>query len=122
MSWHWLADALVVVHVAFVAFVVLGGFLALRWRRVVWAHVPAAIWGVAVEYAGWVCPLTPLEQSLRIRAGESGYDAGFIEHYILPVLYPIGLTRPAQWVLGTIALSANLIAYGLFIRQGPRRR
>src|SRR5512144_911769 len=101
MLYQRLADLVVVIHFAFVLFVVLGAFLVLRWPRLAWVHLPAAVWGVLIEYAGWICPLTPLEHWLRRAAGESGYEGGFVEHYIIPVLYPLGLTRMTQWVLGT---------------------
>src|SRR5207253_3989710 len=94
MLYRLLADCVVLLHVAFVVFVVLGGFLTWRWRGVVWAHVPCALWGIAIEYGGWVCPLTPLENALRARAGLEGYAGGFVEHYVIPVLYPAGLSRP----------------------------
>jgi hypothetical protein len=115
-----LADLVLVVHLAFVVFVVLGGFLVLRWRWVAWLHVPAAIWGILIEYAGWICPLTPLENFFRQRGGETGYSEGFIQHYILPVLYPGALTRGTQIVLGSLALLVNLIAYGLVIARRKR--
>jgi NhaA family Na+:H+ antiporter len=111
-----LADAVVLLHLAFVAFVVAGGFLALRWRRLVWLHVPAALWGVAIELGGWVCPLTPLEQALREAGGGAGYPGGFIEHYLLPVLYPPGLTRAVQLALGLAVLAVNAPAYALLWR------
>ncbi|HYS59869.1 MAG TPA: DUF2784 domain-containing protein, partial [Gemmatimonadales bacterium] len=117
MVYRILADAVVLVHAAFVAFVVLGGFLAWRWRWVVWLHVPCALWGVAIEYAGWICPLTPLENALRARAGLEGYRGGFVEHYVIPALYPAGLARPTQVVLGTIVLVVNLVAYGMLLRR-----
>src|SRR5260370_10246419 len=120
MLYRGLADVVVLVHTAFVVFVVLGGFLAWRWRGVVWAHAPCALWGVAIEYGGWVCPLTPLENYLRARAGLAGYAGGFVEHYLIPVLYPAGLTRPTQAVLGTLALVVNLVAYGALLRRGLR--
>jgi Protein of Unknown function (DUF2784) len=110
-----LADLVLVVHLAFVLFVVLGGLLVLRWPRLAWLHVPAAVWGVLIEYTGWICPLTPLENSFRVRGGVAGYSGGFIEHYIQPVLYPAGLTRGTQLVLGSLALLVNLTAYGLVI-------
>ena len=91
-----MADLVVVVHFLFVLFVVLGGLLVLRWPRVAYFHVPAAVWGAAIELGGWICPLTPLENSLRQQAGGTGYSGGFIEHYILPVLYPSALTRDIQ--------------------------
>lgn len=120
MIYRALADLVLVVHLAFVVFVVLGGFLVLRWRWVAWLHVPAAVWGILIEYAGWFCPLTPLENFFRQRGGEAGYSEGFIQHYILPVLYPGQLTRGTQIVLGSLALLVNLIAYGLVIARRKR--
>ncbi len=90
---------------------VLGGLLALRWPRVVWLHVPAVIWGALVEFTGWICPLTPLENRLRRASGETGYQGDFIAHYILPALYPNGLTRTDQLVLGGMALALNVVIY-----------
>jgi hypothetical protein len=116
-----LADLVLVVHLAFVLFVVLGGLLVLRWPRVAWLHVPAAIWGVMIEYTGWICPLTPLENSLRMRGGEAGYSGGFIEHYIQPLLYPAGLTRSTQVVLGSLAVVLNLTAYAIVLSRIRRR-
>ena len=121
MIFRLLADLVVLCHALFVAFVVLGGFLAWRWRWVAWAHVPAALWGVAIEYAGWICPLTPLENSFRTRAGQEGYSGGFIEHYIIPLLYPAGLTPLRQLVLGSFALAVNLVAYGVLVRRALRQ-
>jgi hypothetical protein len=106
-----LADLVLLVHAAFVVFVLAGGFLVRRWPKVVWLHAPAAIWGVAVEYAGFTCPLTPLETALRERAGEAGYRGGFIEHYVEGLLYPTGLTRELQIALGTCALIVNVVVY-----------
>lgn len=109
----FLADAVVLVHFGFVLFVVLGGFLVLRWRWLAWLHLPAAAWGALIEFAGWICPLTPLELWLRRTGGEAGYSGGFIEHYLLPVLYPAALTREVQIALGLGVLAVNLIAYAL---------
>ena len=120
MVYRALADCIVLVHAAFVAFVMLGGFFAWRWRAVLWAHVPAAVWGAAIEFAGWTCPLTPLENALRARAGLEGYRGGFVEHYVIPLLYPAGLTRPAQAVLGTLVVAVNVVAYTVFIRRTLR--
>src|SRR5437588_12535405 len=120
MAYRLLADAVVLLHTAFVAFVVLGGFLAWRWSRIAWLHVPCALWGAVIEYQGWICPLTPLENDLRRRAGLTGYAGGFVEHYVLPVLYPAGLTRPAQALLGTLVVIVNLIAYGVLLRRALR--
>lgn len=120
MIYRAFADAVSVVHLAFVLFVVLGGLLVLKWPRLAWLHVPAAVWGVLIEYRGWICPLTPLENSLRARGGEAGYSGGFIEHYVQPVLYPAGLTRGTQIVLGSLALLVNLIAYGVVVARKSR--
>lgn len=117
MVFRWLADLTVGLHFAFVVFVVLGGLIALRRPRAAWLHLPAALWGVLVEYAGWICPLTPLEQWLRLRAGQAGYGGGFVEHYLLPVLYPAGLGRPSQWLLGTLILAINAAIYGWLLRK-----
>jgi len=97
--------------------VVLGGLLVLRWPWVGLLHIPAAIWGVLIEYTGWICPLTPTENALRLRGGEAGYSGGFIEHYVQPLLYPHGLTRGAQIVLGSLALLVNLAAYGVVVSR-----
>jgi hypothetical protein len=121
MLYRWLADAVVVLHGAFVVFVLVGGFLALKWPRLRWIHFPAAVWGVLIEYAGWVCPLTPLENVLRERAGEAGYTGGFVEHYILQALYPGHLTSAVRWVLGSLALMVNVAAYALVWRRTRRR-
>jgi len=115
-----LADLVLVVHLTFVLFVVLGGLLVLRWPRAAWLHIPAAIWGVLIEYTGWICPLTPLENSFRARGGEMGYSGGFIEHYIQPLLYPAGLTRGTQIALGSFVLLLNLGAYGILLTKGKK--
>ncbi len=122
VTFRLLADVTVLLHGAFIAFVVVGGLLAWRWRRVVWVHVPCALWGAMVELAGWVCPLTPLENAFRARAGEAGYRGGFIEHYLVPAIYPAGLTRAHQVVLGAAVLAINVVAYGLLIRRGASPR
>ena len=120
MIYRLLADAVVVLHVCFVLFVIFGGFLLRRWPKLIYAHIPAAIWGVLIEFGGWVCPLTPLENSLRVRGGQQGYQGDFIDHYILPALYPHGLNRNIQAVLGAFALTVNVIAYTAYVRS--RRR
>jgi hypothetical protein len=117
MFFRGAADLVLVVHLAFVLFVVLGGLLALRWRRVAWVHVPVALYGATIEFLGFVCPLTPLEVWLRRRGGEAGYEGGFIEHYIVAVLYPRGLTREIQLVLGTAVLVLNGIVYLVWWRR-----
>lgn len=112
-----LADLVVVVHCAFVLFVVGGGFLVLIRPRLAWVHVPVALWGAAIEFGGWICPLTPLENRLRRAAGEAGYSGGFVEHYLLPTLYPEGLTRGQQLGLGLGVLLVNTAAYALVVRR-----
>jgi hypothetical protein len=115
--WGVLADAALVLHVAFVTFVVLGGLLVLRRRWVAWLHVPCALWGAWVEVAGWICPLTHLEVAWRGRAGEAGYAGGFLEHYVTPTLYPPGLTREMQVGLGLAVVLLNLAVYGVVWRR-----
>ena len=112
MLYGVLADLVVIIHLAFVVFVLFGGLLVLQWRRVRWLHLPAVAWGAAVEFGGWICPLTPLEIWLRMQGGESGYSSDFIEHYILPLLYPADLTREVQIVLGAMVVAINLAIYG----------
>jgi hypothetical protein len=106
-----LADAVVIAHAAFVLFAVFGGLLVLRRQWLGWLHVPAVLWAALVETAGWFCPLTPLENLLRDRAGEDTYQSDFIEHYIMPVLYPAVLTREIQMVLGLAVLLINVGVY-----------
>ena len=112
-----LADLVVGIHFAFVLFVVLGGLLTVKWRRVMWLHVSAAFWGAVVEFSGWICPLTPLEIWLRRKAGEAGYRSDFVARYLLPVLYPEGLTRGMQIVLGVSVVAVNLAIYGWVLRS-----
>jgi len=111
-----LADALVIVHLLFVVFVVAGGFLLVRWPRLAWLHLPAATWGALIEFTGGICPLTPLENRLRAMGGESVYSGGFVERYLLPVLYPGALTWRVQLVLGGLVVGVNLVAYALAYR------
>jgi Protein of Unknown function (DUF2784) len=101
-------------------FVVGGGLLVVHWPRLAWVHLPASAWGVLIEFAGWICPLTPLENYLRQRSGESAYQGEFIEHYVLPLLYPAHLTRGGQIWLGTIALAINVLVYWQVIRKTSR--
>ena len=112
-----LANLVVAAHLAFVAFVVLGGLLVLRRPRVAWAHVPCALWGAAVELMGWTCPLTPLENALRRRAGEGAYGASFLEQYLIPLLYPGALTRELQLALGVGVVVLNAVVYALVWRR-----
>jgi hypothetical protein len=111
MSYRLLADVVLVIHAAFVVFVMLGGIAVLRWPRLAWVHLPAAIWGAGIEFAGGICPLTPLENHWRQLAGEQGYTGGFVEHYVVAALYPAGLTRDLQIVLGLAVLAVNAAVY-----------
>jgi hypothetical protein len=120
MIYRWLADTVALIHAAFVVFVLAGGILVMRWRRLVWAHVPAVVWGVLIEYVGWRCPLTPLENALRDRAGQAGYGGGFIEHYVLRAIYPAGLTRAIELVLGSVVVIVNVLAYRYLWKRGRR--
>ena len=117
--WHWglLADLVALVHLGFVVFVLVGGLFVLRRPWLAWFHLPAAAWGAAIELTDWPCPLTPLEKELRSRAGEQIYDGGFIAHYILPVLYPPGLTRGLQLALGALVLAINVAVYLWLLRR-----
>jgi hypothetical protein len=111
MLYRILADLVVLTHLAFIVFVLLGGLLALRWRWMPWVHLPAAFWGALVAFFGWFCPLTPLENSLRRASGSAGYSGGFIEHYVVPIIYPTELTRELQVFLGLFVLAVNLAIY-----------
>ena len=111
------ADLVVLVHVAFIGFVCLGGLLVLRQLWWMWLHVPAAVWGALVELGGFYCPLTSVEVALRREAGEAGYTGGFIDQYIWPLLYPEALTRNDQIALGGVVILVNLIVYGLVWRR-----
>jgi len=122
MLWSLLANALVLVHFGFTAFVILGGFLTWRWPRIAYLHLPALAWGCYVEVSGAICPLTPLENHLRQLGGESGYQGGFLAHYLVRVLYPPGLTWHIQWLLAALLLALNAVAYGVLLRHRPRTR
>ena len=114
------ADLLVLLHLAFIIFVVAGGLSVLRWPWMAWLHLPAAGWGALIEFRGWVCPLTPWENSLRRLAGEEGYSEGFIEYYILQLVYPPGLTRDIQVGLGIAVVLINLLIYGVLLYRSLR--
>lgn len=131
MLYRALADLVVVLHLGFVLFVVLGGLLALRWPRAAWIHLPAALWGAGIEFVQGICPLTPLENRFRSLGGEAGYAGGFVEHYLLPVLYPAGLSQNVQWGLGIFVILLNVAIYTIVWRRragttvaraGTRRR
>ena len=111
MIWRILADAVLVLHFAFIAFVMLGAFAVLRWPRLAWLHLPAVLWGVGITFAGGYCPLTPLENRLRVAGGEAGYEGSFIEQYLTALIYPDGLTREVQLVLGCLVVAVNVAVY-----------
>jgi len=115
------ADLVVLLHLAFILFVVLGGFFALKWRWLAWLHVPAVIWGALIVFTGWICPLTPLENLLRRASGSRGYASDFIEHYILPQIYPADLTREIQFALGLGVVVLNALVYSIWFIQRKKR-
>lgn len=122
MPYLWLADLVLLAHLAFVIFVVLGGLLALRWPKAAWIHLPCAAWAAFVEFAGIICPLTPLENRLRWLGGAPAYAGDFIGHYVTAALYPAGLTRPVQIVLGGVVVALNAAVYWrVLARRGGRR-
>jgi hypothetical protein len=121
MHYALAADLLVVLHLSFILFVAVGGLFALRWPRLAWAHLPSAAWGALIELRGWICPLTPLENSLRRSAGEAVYENGFIDHYVVPLVYPPGLTREVQIALGIAVLGVNALVYGALLLRHRRR-
>jgi len=122
MLYRLAADAVLAAHLAFVLFVVCGGLLVLRTPRLAWLHLPAVAWAAFVELSGSICPLTPLEVTLRRGAGEAGYGGDFIEHYLVSLIYPAGLTRELQTALGAAALLLNLIVYFVLWRRRSIRR
>jgi Protein of Unknown function (DUF2784) len=115
-------DAVVVVHFAFIVFVVLGGVLAWRNPMLAWLHVPAALWGAYAELTATICPLTPLENALRASAGQSGYTDGFVEHYLMPLIYPVGLTPEHQHWIGALVIAINVVVYAIAFALARRRR
>jgi hypothetical protein len=121
MAYKILSDLLVLIHLGFIVFVVLGALLVVRWPKLAWLHVPAAVWGVLIEWTGWICPLTPLENHFRALGGESGYSGGFIEHYIVPLIYPPGLAHETQLILGIAVIVINGVGYGLVMARRRQR-
>ena len=117
MLYRIAADGLVLFHLSFILFVVFGGLLVLKWRCLVWWHLPAALWGMAVEFFHLPCPLTRWENLLRHLAGQQGYGAGFIEHYIIALIYPAGLTPQIQLGLGALVLVINIAVYTRLVRR-----
>lgn len=117
MLYSALANTTVLIHGLFIVFVILGGFLSWHWPKCVFLHIPALLWGLWIELSHGICPLTPLEKHFRQRAGEAGYANGFIEHYLLPVIYPPGLTHHTQYLLALILAGINLLAYVIYIKR-----
>jgi hypothetical protein len=122
MAYHLAANAVLLLHLLFICLVMLGGLLVLRWPRFAMVHVPAAIWGVLVEAMGWYCPLTDLENALLALAGQAGYAGGFIERYLLAVIYPEGLTRETQIWLAGVVVVVNAAIYGWVLRKRWKRK
>jgi hypothetical protein len=116
-----LADLIVAIHFGFILFVVLGGLPALKWPRLAWLHLPAAAWGALIEFAGWICPLTVIENKLRAVSG-SGYSSSFIEHYLIPIIYPSALTREIQMGLGLTVVLINLLIYRQYYIKWIKRK
>lgn len=121
MPYHFLADVVVVIHFVFVLFSVLGALLVIWWHRILYLHLPAAGWAAWIEFSGRICPLTPLENWLRFKSGGSGYSGDFVGHYLLSMLYPAGLTRNVQFVLGGIVVGLNIIIYGYILFATKRK-
>lgn len=117
MAYRAVADAILVAHLAFVLFVIFGALLLLRWPRLAWLHIPAVVWAAFIEFSGTICPLTPLEVALRQRAGQAGYGGGFIDHYVVSLLYPEGLTQNTQSVLGAVVIAINAAIYIVAFRR-----
>lgn len=122
MPYFLLADAVLLLHLAFILFVVFGALLVWRFPRLIWLHLPAAIWGALIEFSGHVCPLTPLENHLRLMSGAAGYHGDFIAHYLMPLIYPRALTRELQMLLGTAVIVINVAAYALICHRAKRHR
>ena len=115
-------DIIVLAHLGFIVFVALGGFLVVRWPKIALLHLPCVLWGVLIAFGGWICPLTHLEMHFRQLSGQVGYDGGFIDHYVMPIVYPAGLTRGMQIAFGVIILAVNLCAYGRLLVNLTKRR
>jgi len=122
MIYRLLADATVLLHLGFVLFVVAGGLLVLRRRWLTWLHLPAVLWAIYIEWNGGVCPLTPLENYLRDLSGQDGYSGGFVEHYLIPLLYPDQLTRLLQYLFGTVVLAVNIVLYWTILKQDSHNK
>ena len=122
MMYRVLADALVVAHFIFIVYAVAGGLLVIKWGWTAGLHIPVFLWGVLIETFGWICPLTPLENELRTAAGLAGYSGSFIDHYLIPIVYPENLTRPIQWLFAGLLLLVNVIIYSIVIHKYRRSK
>lgn len=122
MIFRLLADLVLILHLAFVAFAAFGGLLALRWPRILWLHLPALLWGVVVQWADWICPLTPLESHLRLLAGDEVFAGGFIERFVMQILYPETLTLELRYVLGLMLIAVNVAVYAYVAIVRARRK
>lgn len=117
MLYRVLADLTAVFHFLFILFIVFGGLLVFYRKWIAWVHIPAVLWGVLIELFGWYCPLTPLENSLRLAANQQGYRGGFVQHYLLPLIYPGELTRGIQIILGILVFAVNTVVYGILAKR-----
>jgi len=115
------ADIILLVHLGFIVFVALGGFLVIKWHNIAFLHIPCALWGVLIAFGGWICPLTPLEMYFRQLAGQAGYNGGFIDHYVMPIVYPVDLTRRMQIAFGVTLIAVNLLVYARVLVNRTRR-
>ncbi len=122
MLYSILSRLIVLLHFAFILFVLFGALLVLKWPKIVWVHIPLALWGIIVEYFNFICPLTPWENNFRRLASSTVYKSGFIEHYIIPLMYPEGLSRNLQFILGSLVVIINLLIYGFIIYRSFRNR
>ena len=122
MIYVYLADFVLLLHLAFILFAIFGGLLVFRIPRTIWIHIPTLLWAAAIEFTGWICPLTPLENNLRIAAGKLGYQGGFISHYILPIIYPTGLSRESMFFAGLILILWNILIYGWYFSRQYKYR
>jgi len=121
MLYRYVADIIAVCHLGFALFAISGGLLCLRWRKTIWIHIPAVVLAALAEFTGWICPLTPMENWFRVKGGAAGYPGGFVEHYLLPVLYPAGLTRGVQLVLASLVIVCNVFVYWyVFAARKPK--
>jgi len=117
----WLSNLIVIIHFLYILFVLLGALLVLRWPWMIWLHLPAVVWGVLVEFMGWYCPLTPWENQLRRMAGREVYEGDFIGEYLLPLIYPVNLTREMQYLFAAIVILINVVSYYFILYRHDNR-